>query len=560
MIKINSINDLFLSLRTCLKISSHEVKKLILRTLVLGICAASVEYLFALVIQDFFNHLKLFNLGGELLDFRSHSLEWSMGLLLIVGLVRSLLEGSKIYLARIAQQKFSQDMRFKLISRALNNAATVSSGKVLAMFSDETSRASISILNLSSLFIQLSLSMTLLAISGFNYPLATLIGLGLLCLFYMPLKLFEKSASQTGLNLSHEWEKTNYILTEGIRNNFYLMVIGKVGSEISKALKSLERYFQIYRKAFFLISLKTSLPSFLGICILVIIAYLYERHGVFNAQFSFMGFFYLFLRFTQAASQAVTLVGEFKINAESTKVLEKWISNNPDITNNKSQTWPFPNDRILELKLQDLAFSYDTKPLFETLNITIKSGETLVITGESGVGKSTLISLIMGLMHPTSGQILYNDKVLKDLTSALPSVTSYIGPHPFLVEGSVKDNLLYGVEGERSIDEISKSLKTACLTPLIEELKNGLDTKINEIGSSFSTGQKQRLMLARAILRRPKIIIMDEATANLDTQTENELITNMSEILKDKICIIVTHKESFNTIANHKIKLKKNNL
>lgn len=557
MFRIFSINEISLSLKTCFKVASREVKSLIFFTFFLGVCAASIEFFFAVIIQDFFQHLGIFNTPETGFNFRSPSLEASMAYLVIIGFLRTITEGLKIFLSRMAQQRFAQHVRLKLITHALNNAGTLSSGKILSLFSDETARSSNSILNLSSLFIQIALSLTLLIFSLANFPQATLIGLFLLIVFSLPLRLFEKSISKTGLKLSEEWERTNYILTEGIRNNFYLRVIGKVRSEVTRAGASLENYFQVFRRAFFLISFKAAVPSFLGILILVIIAYLYKEHKLFSDNFSFIGFFYLFLRFTQASSQAVTLLSEFKINVESTKRLSKWLDQQTSPVIADAHPWPFNKSEPLSLKLEKLCFSYDKQTLFEKLSLELKKGEPLVITGESGVGKSTLLSLILGLLRPTAGAIYINEKSLPELRESLPSVTSYIGPHPYLVEGTLKDNLLYGVEQNCSEDEILKVLEKVQLRSLFEGLSDGLSTKMNEIGSNLSTGQKQRLMIARAILRNPQIVIMDEATANLDQATEAELIKNLEEFFAGRVSIIVTHKETFARIARHRLDLKK---
>lgn len=543
-------------IRVCLSNSDRPVKKLILFTIFLGFTTAVAEYFFALLIQDFFAHMGFLEVkvGGI---FRSSSLNTAIIFLLGIALVRSISEGLKIYVARLAQQRFAQYNRYRLVRLAISMAGRISTGKILSLFSDEINRASTSILNLAMFLIQAMMGIGLLCICLINFPYPTTIGLLMLFAFYIPLKFFERKVSKTGYFLSEEWEKTNFILSEGIRNNFYLRVIGKIDNEIQRASDSLQNYLGIFKNAFRLIAVRSATPSFLGVFIIVTIAYTQKTYSSFGENFRFIEFFYLFLRFTQSVSQSVSTYGEFKINIESAHRLNDWLGSHEHEIFSKQTIPPKEIPAPDELSVEGLSHKYDDKFLFENISFNLKKGDVLVITGESGVGKSTLLSLLLGIISPTKGKIAYGGTDLQEIKMSLLPHISYVGPHPFLLEGTIKDNLLYGVHSPVSDVEIRQALKICCLEDMIASLPQGLATLLNEIASTLSTGQKQRLMIARGLLRKPRVLIMDEATANLDHQTEKQLLGNLRSVISDRICIFVTHKELFNELATVRLKLVK---
>jgi ABC-type multidrug transport system fused ATPase/permease subunit len=537
---------------SCWKLSDLKTKSLLKATVVIGVIAAVIEYGFALTLQLFFINLGFLPNNGSSFSLPSPSMGTISGVLLGVALIRSLSEGMKIFVSRLAQQSFAQHVRLRLIETALHTGP--SSGKVISLFSDETTRASTAILNMATIFIQISLAITLLVLSLVNFPVATVLSLALLILCYAPLKFFERRVSNEGLRLSEEWEKTNYVLTEGIRNNHYLRIIGMVEDEIKRAQNYLSRYFLKYKKAFILISLRTSVPSLFAIFILISIAYAHQDLSFFGTKFQFLEFFYLFLRFTQSISQTVTSIGDFKINSESTERLTEWLDHNRLLAEIPAGNLNF-EPSTFTLHVKDLCFSHNNKKLLDQVNFDLNEGDVLVIRGESGSGKSTLIHLLLGLLKPEQGEINYCGRKLHEIKKDLIQKISYVGPHAFTIEGSIKENILYGNQRKVSNKDIEEALDVSVLSKFIEELPHGIETSINEIGSRLSTGQKQRMMIARALLRRPKIIIFDEGTANLDDTTEAQLIKNLRPFLKDKISIFVTHKDSFKPLATKQITL-----
>jgi len=526
-----------------------------LGTVILGVCAASIEYAFALSLQNFFQHMGLFPSTQQWV--RTQSFEIAVVLLLVIAFLRSISEGFKIYLARVCQQKFAQFTRFNIIRTALDNATNPSSSTTLALFSEETNRASNSVLNLASALTQLTLSGILFLFCLLSFPMATIVGTLGLFILVIPYRMLDKRLAKTGIRLSEEWEKTNSVLVEGIRNNFYLKVIGKIEDEKVRASKSLARYLELFKKVFFQISFKTSAPAFIGILILVSIAFFQHKFQAFGKNFALLEFFYLFLRFTQATASAGSLVADFKINVESSRRIGKWYESTQDLRKPQNQQKIHLQDP-LQFRISDLTFSYGSHDFFKQLKLDLNPGDVLTVTGESGAGKSTFIALLLGLIKPTSGNILLNGREVFEIQPSMTSFVSYVGPHPFIIEGTILENLNYG-SNDRSFteEEAYTALEAACLKDFVSTLPQKLNTPVNETGSKMSTGQKQRLMVARALLRKPKLLIMDEATANLDLVTEKDLINNLKVYLPNIITVIVTHKDVFNVISTKALPLIK---
>lgn len=197
-------------------------------------------------------------------------------------------------------------------------------------------------------------------------------------------------------------------------------------------------------------------------------------------------------------------------------------------------------------------------PLFQNLNFVLKPGGCLAVTGESGSGKSTLINILLGIIPPSTGSV---SLIFRGRTEDLGRVgrqflrrMGYVGPESFLVEGTLYENLIFGLLRKPAKAEITRVLKLAeC--DFIQDKPNGLNHRITEQGEGLSQGQKQRLCLARALLRSPSALILDEATANLDLETERSLIKTFSQLRDQVTLIVVTHKLDLVQLADIHIHL-----
>jgi ABC-type multidrug transport system fused ATPase/permease subunit len=208
---------------------------------------------------------------------------------------------------------------------------------------------------------------------------------------------------------------------------------------------------------------------------------------------------------------------------------------------------------IAEIILSSVSFRYDQNPVLSELSFVARKGELILVKGKSGSGKSTLLNLLLGLSEPDSGTILIDGK---PLSREVLKHTGYVGPTPYLSHETIRENLLYGNHRRTQIidQDIVELMSQLGLGDLLAQFSRGLDELLNE-ESQLSTGQKQRISLVRAMLRKPKLLILDEFTSNVDSETEEAIIKFLEKNRSDRICIMVTHKDSFDAYATKTIRL-----
>jgi ATP-binding cassette, subfamily B, bacterial len=204
------------------------------------------------------------------------------------------------------------------------------------------------------------------------------------------------------------------------------------------------------------------------------------------------------------------------------------------------------------LEFRNVHFSYpNSKEILHNISFNLKPGKSYAFIGPTGGGKTTTASLIARLYDPVEGTVYLSGR---DIRSYLPEERSkkigFILQEPFLFTGTVRDNILYGNEQYKDLssEELERVLKDTNLEVLLEKFENGLDTKVTNIGDALSLGQKQLIAFIRAVLRKPDILILDEATANIDTITEKLLENILTNLPETTTRVIIAHR--LNTIEN----------
>ena len=198
-----------------------------------------------------------------------------------------------------------------------------------------------------------------------------------------------------------------------------------------------------------------------------------------------------------------------------------------------------------ELTFRNVSFSYDAgKEVLRDISFTAAAGTVVALVGSSGSGKSTIAGLSATFLTPTSGTVLIDDHDLSKVV--LPSYRQYLGvvlQDEFLFEGTIRENILFPKPNATEA-ELLNAVKAAYVNEFTDRFDDGLDTVIGERGVKLSGGQRQRLAIARAILANPKIIILDEATSSLDTESEALIQKSLSELIKDRTTIVIAHRLS----------------
>ena len=228
---------------------------------------------------------------------------------------------------------------------------------------------------------------------------------------------------------------------------------------------------------------------------------------------------------------------------DTPEVIEKY----GDTFNPKKENWEEING---DVEFVDVDFKYPDgeEYVLENFNLKIPFGTNIAIVGETGAGKSTLVNLICRFYEPTTGKVLIDGKDARERSQLwLHSAIGYVLQTPHLFSGTIRENLLYG-NPNATEEEVDKALKLVSADEVVAKLENGLDTDVGEGGDLLSTGEKQLISFARAILADPKILILDEATASVDTLTEKKIQSAIDTVTSGRTSVVIAHRLS--TIRN----------
>jgi ATP-binding cassette subfamily C protein len=198
-----------------------------------------------------------------------------------------------------------------------------------------------------------------------------------------------------------------------------------------------------------------------------------------------------------------------------------------------------------EIELNKVSFSYDgTTPVIKDIDIAIKAGQTAAIVGPSGAGKTTIADLLMGLITPDGGRILIDGKEFgPESMKAWRYQMGYVPQDTFLFNDTLRANLLWAKPDAKE-EEINQSLRFAAAEEFVNGLPKGLDTILGDRGVLVSGGERQRIALARALLRKPSLLILDEATSSLDSENEKRIQNAIETLHSQMTILIMTHRLS----------------
>jgi len=198
-----------------------------------------------------------------------------------------------------------------------------------------------------------------------------------------------------------------------------------------------------------------------------------------------------------------------------------------------------------EVVFDHVTFGYDpAAPVIRDVDLTIRAGETVSFVGPTGAGKSTMAKLVTRFYDPTQGRILIDGHDLRDVTvSSLRRQLGVVPQEPFLFSGTIRDNLAFARPGADD-DEIWEAIRAVGLVEVVERMAHGIDTEVHERGQSLSSGERQLIALARAFIARPRVLVLDEATSNLDLLSETKIEGALDVLLQGRTAILIAHRLS----------------
>ncbi|MGW0869660.1 ABC transporter ATP-binding protein [Streptomyces sp. NPDC002740] len=195
---------------------------------------------------------------------------------------------------------------------------------------------------------------------------------------------------------------------------------------------------------------------------------------------------------------------------------------------------------------EDVGYAYDSgSPAVRDFSLSVTPGETVALVGASGAGKSTVLSLVIGFIRPTSGRVLLDGTDMNTLDlRTYRRFVSVVPQESILFDGTIRENVAYGMEDEADEETVRAALRDANALEFVERLPDGLHTLVGERGARLSGGQKQRLAIARALIRDPKVLVLDEATSALDTRSEALVQQALARLLRGRTTFVVAHRLS----------------
>lgn len=437
-------------------------------------------------------------------------------------------------------------------------------GRVTTLFNDAILGASATVSNVFFLLGRgVLVTGTLVALAVYSWRLTAL--LLLLLVLAIPLqKAVDAFLSGVSRIIQRSLAQAVDRLAAGVKNAVFLQIHGLVDEEARRVVAHTRDYAASSRRYYILSSLRVAIPQTLALIVVVGIA---AQGGALlgDDKSRIVAYLYLALRMFQSLGETARIFANLRLNWPRLGVLYEWWEAAIDrpgrlcAPRRASASDVVPFDAPVGWRCSDVDFSWDPGvPVLAGLSATIAPGSMTVVTGPSGTGKSSLLLLLTGLAAPSSGAIALvtaqGEGTLAVHGERLLASTAFVGPDPFVVPGTIRDFLALGLTAPADAGAITQALAQA-QCDFVARLPRGLDHPITEQGGGLSAGQKQRLALARALLRRPKVLLLDEATANLDDATESAIVSSLAALKGRMTIIAITHRQALQAIADQVIAL-----
>ena len=480
--------------------------------------------------------------------------------LIVVTSVRILLQRNVTKLAYEIGFDISRSLFDKLIFQSYDQYIKSNSNVII---SNITNKINTIIGNVAMPFIVLSSSLIIIA-SIVSLLLYISFEVAIFAFFYFSMAylligfFMKKKLNKNSTIMSSASDNIIKILQESVGNFRDIYLFNLHDSVISHFRKNEKNYRTTQASNAFLSSFPRFLIESMSVIFLLLMAvYLYfsQSQDIVKAIPLIAGFAYgaqkLVPIFQQVFVAWSNYNGSEKLFIDVLEYLNK--KSNEEVYDESKNNFNFSKS----IKLIDVSFGYDDHTLFDNISLEIKKGDRICLKGESGVGKSTLTDIIIGFLQPQSGKVMFDDIDSKNISpNYIKSLISNVPQNIFISNKSILENIAPGLKIDAiDLNKINKIVKQVSIEEWINSLENGLNTILYENGKNLSGGQKQRIGIARSLYKDPEIIIFDEATSSLDSETEIKIIKTINNISTDITIIFITHDENFSANYNKSFKL-----
>lgn len=377
------------------------------------------------------------------------------------------------------------------------------------------------------------------------------------CFVFLVTQLFRKTLKRLHKQVQETEGKTRSFIQETLSNLLVIKAFA-VEDKIDKHSDALqeENFIAKIKRRNFSIYANTGLNAVFNVGTVFAVAF--GAYGILNLGMTYGTVTAMIQLVDQVqypfASLSSVMPQYFSLIASAERLMEIDAVDDEESINGQQVDIDRVYNKLRSIQFDNISFKYDRDIILSQTSLTVDKGDFIAIMGISGIGKSTLLKLLLGVFFVQEGEIYLDcgDEKIK-IDRYTRKMFSYVPQGNMLISGTIKDNLTF-INDNVTDAEIEQAIRISCAKQFIDELPKGLDTVIGEKGMGLSEGQVQRLAIARSILAKSPVILLDEATSALDDATEREFLTNLRE-LKNVTCIIVSHKKAALEICNKHIQI-----